>query len=790
MGSLSSTASAGMRRLADSVLVIVVLSILGARAVMASGDNLDMLPDAPNPPEGTDYYLEVVLNQSATGYLAHVIQQGQSFHMPAKALEALSFKLPRTTGWVRLQSISGLTARLDQGRQILELQAPLDALNLETRSLNQPVMAPLEVDSAAGVVINYDVFADRPEGMNTRINGLLETRVFGDFGLLTNDMLGFTEPQTGIKPWVRLDTAWRYSDPEALTTFQLGDGITRGLSWSRPTRFAGLQYSRNFSLQPDLITFPIPEFAGQAALPSTVELYVNGVRQFQDRVTSGPFEIAALPSVNQRGQATLVVTDTLGRQSVTVLPVYASSQLLRPGLTDYSVELGYVRQNFGVKSADYGDDLIGSTSVRHGLNEFFTLEGHAEATRGLAMLGGGTALRLEEYGVFNAAFSLSSSDEQLGQQGQIGYEWHGRWVGVNLSTTQASEDYHDVASFYGRLPFRRTDRAFLSLRLGQHLGAITMGYVRLKSQETGALSDDSRLASVFYSLPLSMRLNFFASVTEDLDDEDRTNVFAGLNYAWGGNSYALSASRQGDSQVEAFQANRPIPIDGGFGWRALAENGDRDLWQLESGYRGDYGQLNAGVAEFAEQKRYFASLSGALIGMDNDLFLSRRISDAFALVSTNGTADVPVLLENREIGYTDSRGYYLLTPLSSYQDNRISIDPGSLPEDVYFDAVDKRIVPSERAGAQATFHLRRRKSATLLLQMPDGSDVPVGQPAYLNTSETVSGYVGYDGQLYIQGLEAENRLQVKLPDEQDCLVSFSYTHKPGTVPTLGPFVCE
>jgi hypothetical protein len=33
--------------------------------------------------------------------------------------------------------------------------------------------------------------------------------------------------------------------------------------------------------------------------------------------------------------------------------------------------------------------------------------------------------------------------------------------------------------------------------------------------------------------------------------------------------------------------------------------------------------------------------------MDSQVFASRRISDAFAVVSTNGVADVPILYENR-----------------------------------------------------------------------------------------------------------------------------------------------
>ena len=65
------------------------------------------------------------------------------------------------------------------------------------------------------------------------------------------------------------------------------------------------------------------------------------------------------------------------------------------------------------------------------------------------------------------------------------------------------------------------------------------------------------------------------------------------------------------------------------------------------------------------------------------MFPMRRVYDAFALVSTDGIGEVPVMLENRRVGQTDARGFLLVTALNAWQDNDLSIDPLVLPADVH-----------------------------------------------------------------------------------------------------------
>src|SRR3546814_8802438 len=66
-------------------------------------------------------------------------------------------------------------------------------------------------------------------------------------------------------PYTRLDSTWSWSSQQQLWTLNVGDFIRGNLAWSRPTRMAGVQWRRDFGLQPQLLTDPIPQFFGEAA---------------------------------------------------------------------------------------------------------------------------------------------------------------------------------------------------------------------------------------------------------------------------------------------------------------------------------------------------------------------------------------------------------------------------------------------------------------------------------------------------------------------------------------------
>ena len=204
------------------------------------------------------------------------------------------------------------------------------------------------------------------------VSGLFQPRVFGPLGIVSGGLV--TQTNDGLYGTRRLDTTWSYTDPGTMRTYAAGDIITGGLSWTRPVRLGGVQMKRDFSLRPDLVTFPVPTISGSAAVPSTVDLFVDNARRFSGEVPAGPFQITNLPVVTGQGSARLVVRDVQGQEVVSESAFFASPQLLAEGLIDYALEAGFARRFYAIRSFDYDDRFMGSATLRYGLTDVLTVE--------------------------------------------------------------------------------------------------------------------------------------------------------------------------------------------------------------------------------------------------------------------------------------------------------------------------------------------------------------------------------------------------------------------------------
>jgi len=111
-----------------------------------------------------------------------------------------------------------------------------------------------------------------------------------------------------------------------------------------------------------------------------------------------------------------VLRDSLGRETTTTLPFYASSMMLRQGLLDFSIEAGMARRNFGISSDDYDGRVMGVATARYGLTDQLTLEAHelltasdlnfAGNTEGRDLLRGGADVVVTDGFTGNVALKL------------------------------------------------------------------------------------------------------------------------------------------------------------------------------------------------------------------------------------------------------------------------------------------------------------------------------------------------------------------------------------------------
>ena len=761
--------------------------------------------DENDHPDKLDLYLEVKLNGADKG-LASFEYYNEQLWASTNVLQQLGFILPPDIlEPIPLNTLPDIKIDYDARQQTVNLIAPLNILNLVTTVVNTRNSKRPQPTASPGFLLNYNLYGTQTENNATSLSAYTELRAFNDLGVLSSTALTtgnrFAHNDSNSNDWdsrtVRLDSSWSKSFPNKLLTVSAGDILTGALSWTRSTRLGGMQFGTNFDLQPYMTTTPLPSFFGSATLPSAVELYINGLKQYSGDVPAGPFELNTAPSFSGAGNAQLVLTDALGQNTTLNFSLYDAHRLLQPGLSDWSVELGAVRQNYGLKSFDYGSDIAGFGTWRFGVSDRFTAETHAEVTEGLSNAGvGGTWLLGSKGGVLFTSLAASDSQGEGGSQYSANYTWNNSRFHIGLNTTGTHGNYRDVATRYGEAPNRRSEQLSTGYNT-QSLGSFGLSY----NQVAFAQQETSQFASASWRKSFGRRLSLNANYNHDIHNSANNSVSFGASLSLDRN-ISLNSSLQSTNQRHSLvtDVSQSTPGAGGIGWRAQARhntgnnstgNSSSTDGLAELNYLGPYGRLQAGISSNNDNYSTYASGTGALVMMGGGLFAARQINSGFAVVSTDGIADVPVLLQNSPIGTTNKRGLLLVTPLNAYQDNKIAIDPMDLPADLRIDKVNIKATPTDRAGVLVSFGITTVRSASVILTDSDNQPLPLGSRVQLLTKKDApSAIIGFDGEVYLDTLDEHNVLKVITPSNDNCTVSFDYHKQGDDIPLIGPLICQ
>ncbi|WP_184645828.1 fimbria/pilus outer membrane usher protein [Xanthomonas sp. 3307] len=741
----------------------LLLALWAGTAALAVAQPQPSTPPQAAAPAQETLYLEVTLNQTRQPGLFQFQRDGEQLRASAATLRQLGLRVDGSdaTAAIALGDLDGVRFRYDASLQQLAIDAPVALLDVATTRIDARGGVPsLPATSSPGALLDYDLYASR-QGSASNLTASGELRVFGlGDGLLRQSFVGrlYREPQQN---WhaeaIRLDTQWQWSLPERMTSVVLGDTFSSSTSWSRTLRLGGVRVGSDFGLQPYRALTPLPEFLGEVAVPSSVDLYVNGIRQYGAQLPAGPFQLSAAPGVDGAGNAQVVITDAYGRTRSLAFPFYATQDLLASGLTDWSLALGRVREDYGVADFAYAGDTVGSASWRRGVSPRFTAEAHAEAGAGVRNAGVGGLWLLPRAGVFGASLAHGGDAGQQGLQYALSYRWNNGRFNLALDTQRAQSGYRDVAARYGAAPPRVSERALFG-STWDGLGSIALSYVRLAYPDSG----DQRYASLFWTRALPRQSSLNLSINQNLDQASDRSVYLGWSIALEGRRQAgVALQRFGERTSATADLSQAAAADGGSGWRLQARGGqDGGGGLAEASWRGDSARYAGGIASAGGQTYGYAEASGGVAWIGGGWFPGRDLDQAFALVSTGGVADVPVLLENRPIGRTDARGFLLVTPLLAWQHNQLSIDPMRLPAELRPEQVDQIVVPRDRTGVVVAFPIRRSDGVLVQLRDADGVPLPVGSRIRGPGVDTV---VGYDGQAYVEGLgPGRNDLEVDM----------------------------
>ena len=677
----------------------------------------------------------------------------------------------------------GFSYKFNSALQTLEIAASADAFQGVVFGI--PVRKYKPIESSPGFFMNYNVSGTETKNSNSSVGGILGFVGFNKTGSVTHEQSLLNESSSNKS--IRGNTFFKKDFPDAMESFVIGDTLSSDGDWSRPARYLGVRWSRDFLTQPGYVTYPSPSLKGSAALPSVVDVYINNQKQFQQTLTPGPFDYRNVPLTTGAGEVNLVVKDLLGRETVITKSFYTQNSMLKEGLSDFSLESGLFRNNYGTLSNDYSSPFVAGT-YRQGLTDDITAQSRFEAGAERQAIGADVTSVIGTLGSIHLATAVSKDSERdTGTLYNVGLERRTPKYLVGAQYKSYSKDYTPFA--YSSLETRPKNifNATATVPIYKDV-ATSLSYVEQTSYDTTAFRNVSLTTGI--TLPLQISMSVIANKSLSTDKA----WFAGLNFNIPlGKDYSsyLNSNRQNNGDIiNTVNLTKNIPAGEGIGWGLNLS--DDATQQTRANII-----VNTGSAQFSSEINQGQNNNAIRLGANGSLgyaegltFATRNIGDdSIAIVKVGDLKGIPIYNQNQIMTHTNDQGLAFVK-IRPYEKAKISIDPNTLPLDVDLNETKREPVAYAKSSVLVDFSIVRLKHVLITILKADGTFVPAGAKVVVKGQEEVF-YVGRRGEVYISNLEDVSHLTITWK-EHSC--EFNVEYKSAEVSDsdekrIGPLKC-
>jgi outer membrane usher protein len=687
-----------------------------------------------------------------------------------------------------IDALNGVHWKIDPAQQILSLTVQPSAFAPTTvnASFREAVEA---ARPQPGLFLNHQLVYSHLPGSDS-LGGLFEAGFFSGLGVITSQFAerDFTQ---NIAP-IRLMTKLAREFPDQMAILNIGDSITASNVWSRQVTYAGISWGSDFATRPSFVPIVLPNLAGQAAQPSTVDIYVNGVRTAQQTVDPGPFAINNIPVITGQGDIQMVVTDVLGRQQVITQSYISAQELLRPGVNAYTYEAGILRRNFGIVSSEYGS-LFAEAQQRHGFTDRLTADARVEASGKQQTASVGAEYGIMPLGIIGGGFAASESPLGPGGLGYLIMQRRARLLGFSGTLQVASSTFQQL----GMAPGERAPRLQAQFQVNESLGrrvAISAGYLRQENRSflNGAQAQKPDFSGISTSASVRLGSRFYLTAAANLSHsfKNASSGLVSLVVPLGHRAIASATStyQQGGSHNTTIEYTQQVPVGTGYGYRVRSDIGNTDRVDAGFTYQTNSGTIDIEGARTGSQTSSRITETGGAVMVGGHVAPSPWLNTAFALVDVSDLSGVKVFANNQYISRTGWRGLAVVPVLAAYIKNSVRLDDQGVPIELGIDLGEQTIVPRSRTGVLVKFKAVRMNGALFQLVTEKGDPVPVGAEVTLGEFGTIYN-VALRGEVFISNISFPAHLHARWADQR-CDATVEKTKTNEALPKIGPVTCK
>jgi len=571
----------------------------------------------------------------------------------------------------------------------------------------------------------------------------------------------------------------------------LGQTVTEGRVFD-PLSITGLRLESDERMRPDSQRGFAPVVRGIAQSTARVRIRQLGALVYETTVPPGPFVIDDLYPTGTSGDLLVTVTEADGAEHSFTVAYAGMVELVRPGVTDYTLALGRSRD---ARLRDKPG--LAQATVRHGFNNTLTGYGGLMGSEGYVAAAAGVGLNLP-IGAVVTDLTLTRTRNPLGGSYR-GFSLRAAWskrlpvveTHVDLAAYRySSADYFEPAEAFAlrdgiaRDPRQqRRNRLVVSLHqsLPRNLGVVSAS---ASSQDYWQRGGRDTQYQIGYSVGLAqLMVSLSASRMRNvLLDRWDNQVMLTLSMPLGDAGQPLHLNTQWLRSGENHFAQ--VGVVGAFGRdRQFNANvyGTRDAVRNQPAQVGGGAvlrwtapgaTLGATASRIGTSRQIGLSASGGVVAFQDGVVFGNALGDTVAVVQARDAAGAQVV--NRIGVRLDGNGHAIVPHLRTYRQNEIRLDPTGLPADVTLSSTSQRVAPT--AGAMVLLRYRTQRSYAVLIdgKRADGKPLPFAATVF-DAEDREVGHVGQAGQALVRVNQTAGVLSVRWGEgaHQRCVLTYA-----------------
>jgi outer membrane usher protein len=230
-------------------------------------------------------------------------------------------------------------------------------------------------------------------------------------------------------------------------------------------------------------------------------------------------------------------------------------------------------------------------------------------------------------------------------------------------------------------------------------------------------------ATYSYNLTRSLTLGITTQAVKAGTADTDYQVFVSLNF-YSDKGMQVSAQYQStrDGNAETVQFRKNQPTGEGWGYNSIATrnagNSSEATYSFNPSvqYNGRYGIYTLDSyfqqGDSISTDTHNLGAAGAVVYAGGFFGLTRPVNDSFSFVMVDKLPNVPLKVNNEDIGKTDASGRLIIPTMRSYNINQLDLTPGNIPLEYSISGVNVNVLPLLWSGSCIAFDVARIQAIT------------------------------------------------------------------------------